>query len=52
MSIDDDLKCIMCTHDGVILWDMVTDLASLELIFSLEMKDNIAWDASASAMEK
>ena len=41
-----------CTQDGVILWDMVNELILLELLFHLEMKYNIAWDALSDAMEK
>ena len=34
----------MCTHEGVILWDMVTELASLELLLHLHTREDIVWD--------
>ena len=46
-------KCnLLCTQDGVILWDMVTELISLEYLFHLHTKDNIAWDALECNMKK
>ena len=38
------LKSIMCTMNGSILWAMVQELASLELIFDLVTTCDFAWD--------
>ena len=45
-------KNLQCTQDGVILWDMVAELASIEYLFTLHVKDGIAWDALEHAMKK
>ena len=37
-------KYLMCTIDGAILWVKVAELASLELMFRVAVKDDIAWD--------
>ena len=42
----------MCTQDGVILWDMVGELETLELLFHLHARDDIAWDVLEVAMAK
>ena len=39
------LECIKCTNDGTILWDMISELASLELLFQLVTTGDCAWDA-------
>ena len=39
-------------EDGVIFWDMVTELASLEFLFHLHMTNDIAWNALEVAMKK
>ena len=46
----------MCTQDGSINWDQVTELASLELLFHLHTKGDhgggIAWDCVTDKMKK
>ena len=46
-------KNLLCTtEDGMIQWDKVTELASLELLFHLHMREDIAWDSLESEMKK
>jgi hypothetical protein len=42
----------MCCCDGVIHWDVVSELASLEVLFKLHMQDDITSDALEMAMLK
>jgi len=43
---------LLCTQEGVINWDMFTELASLELLFHLHMTDDISWDCLEIEMKK
>ena len=44
------LECIKCMDDGTILWDMISELASLELLFQLVTTGDCAWDALEDEM--
>ena len=52
-SFPDALRayCLRCTDDCTIFWDMTPELASIELMFELVMRDNLAWDAVEDAMK-
>ena len=52
-SIPDSLRkdIINCVMDGVIMWDMVEDLASLELLFHLHVEEGFAWDVLEREMQ-
>ncbi len=41
---------LLCTDEGSIMWDTVSELASLELLFLLHMKDNVVWDSLKDIM--
>ena len=45
-------KSLKCTMDGAILWAMVSELASIELMFHLVATDDIDWDQVQSEMQK
>ena len=38
------LRSLQCTNNGAIQWDIVLELASLELLFEMHVKDGIVWD--------
>ena len=38
------LECLKYTEDGTILWDVMSDLASLEILFEMVARDDLAWD--------
>jgi len=44
------LECIKCTDDGTILWDMISELASLELLFQLVTTGDCSWGALEDEM--
>ena len=44
------LEYIKCTDDGIILWDMISELASLELLFQMVTTGDYAWDALEDEM--
>ena len=46
------LKSLYCTIDGTVLWAMVPELASLELMFYLVIKCDFAWDHIEVEMQK
>mmetsp|Transcript_18978 Transcript_18978/g.34978 ORF Transcript_18978/g.34978 Transcript_18978/m.34978 type:complete len:213 (+) Transcript_18978:428-1066(+) len=46
------LKSLYCTIDGSILWAMVPELASLELMFHLVTECDFAWDHIELEMQK
>ena len=45
------LQGLKCTEDGVILWDMVSELGSLELMFRLIITDGLTLDAVETKMK-
>lgn len=51
--IPDSLRkdTINCVMDGVIMWDMVEDLASMELLLHLHVEEDFAWDALEREMQ-
>lgn len=44
----DTINCVM---DGVIMWDMIDNLASLELLLHLHAEEAFAWDALEHEMQ-
>ena len=46
------LKNLLWTQDGVILWDSLRELASLELLFHLHLEKDNAWDALSLLMQR
>jgi len=45
------LEGLKCTEDGAILWDMVSELALLELLFHLFITHDMAWDTVEAEMK-
>jgi len=46
------LRSLQCTNNGAIQWDIVLELASLELLFEIHVKDDIVWDCLKAEFEK